>query len=171
MKEFVRDMTTGSRFKGEGTVEFTGTDDRTGVMTVTAKYTLRGGIDWPGSGSFEVPAGFYGGEYMSSQVGRNNAALKHPAFRGYAETLVEEYDIRLPATMNVIAVPQNVNLKNDVASYSATFTMQGQTLRVTRKLVDRLEGPVMAPTLFKAADDKSDAIARDLRAQIVYRAR
>jgi transglutaminase-like putative cysteine protease len=171
MKEFVRDMTTGSRFKGEGTVEFTGTDDRTGAMTVTAKYTLRGGIDWPGSGSFEVPAGFYGGEYMSSQVGRNNAALKHPAFRGYAETLVEEYDIRLPATMNVIAVPQNVNLKNDVASYSATFTMQGQTLRVTRKLVDRLEGPVIAPTLFKAADEKSDAIARDLRAQIVYRAR
>ncbi|PYQ95841.1 MAG: hypothetical protein DMF97_16335, partial [Acidobacteria bacterium] len=56
MKEFVRDMTTGSRFKGEGTVEFTGTDDRTGAMTVTAKYTLRGGIDWPGSGSFEVPA-------------------------------------------------------------------------------------------------------------------
>jgi len=108
---------------------------------------------------------------MSTQVGRNTVTLKHPEFREFAETLVEEYDIQLPAAMNVIAGPANVSLKNDAASYNATFAIQGQRLRITRKLVDLQEGPVVPPTLFKAEDEKSDAIARDLRAQIVYRAR
>jgi transglutaminase-like putative cysteine protease len=170
-QEFVRDMTTGPRFKGEGTVEFAGTDDPTGAMTVTAQYMLRGGIDWPGTGSFEIPEGFSGGEHMSTQINQNRASLNRPEYRGFAETLVEEYEIRLPDHMHVVAVPENVSLKNDLASYEATFTNQGQTLRVTRKLVDLREGPVVPPTLFKAQDEKSDAIARDLRAQIVYRVR
>jgi transglutaminase-like putative cysteine protease len=169
--EFVRRMTSDDRYKGEGTVEFNGTNEKGGAMTVTVKYRLRGGIDWPGNGSFSVPAGFFGFENLSTQLNDDAANRKRPGYRGSPDTLVEEYEIKLPANMNVLALPENVTFRNELASYDAAYKREGQRLLITRKLVDLYEDPVMPPTAFKASEAKSDVIARDLRAQIVYLAR
>jgi transglutaminase-like putative cysteine protease len=166
--QYMRDLTTGSRYTGEGTVSFIGLERRTDSVQVKADYVLRGGIDWPGAGSFEVPAGFRGGEPMATQVQRNATALKRPRV-GHAETLIEEYEIQLPAKMRVVALPQNVALRNEAASYEANYRRQGQTIFVTRKLVDLFSPPVKEASLFKAQEEKSGVIARDLRAQVVYR--
>jgi len=165
--QYVRDLTSGSRYKGEGTVSFSGLEQRTDSLQVKAEYTLSGGIDWPGAGSFEVPAGFRGGEAMDTQVQRNASALKRPRV-GQVETLVEEYEIKLPAKMKIATLPQNVSFRNEAASYEATYRREGQTIFVSRKLVDLFTPPVKQPSLVKAQEEKSNVIARDLRAQLVY---
>lgn len=60
------------------------------------------------------------------------------------------------------------SLRNEVASYEATYRREAQTIYVTRKLVDLYAEPVKPPSLFKADEEESAVIARDLRAQIVY---
>lgn len=168
LPQYVRDLTSGSRYKGEGTVAFIGADRLNDSLQVKAEYTLSGGIDWPGAGSFEIPAGFRGGEHMSTQIQPSAVALKRPRDGRGVETLIEEYEIRLPARMKISALPQNVNFRNEAASYEASYRRDGQVLYVTRKLVDLYAPPIKQPSLFKAVDEKSNAIARDLRAQFVY---
>jgi len=168
MHAYVRRQTAATRYKGEGQVTFAGVTDRSENVTVTADFKLSGGIDWPGSGAFEVPSGFRGGEHVSTQIRQNAAANKRPRVSGGVETLIEEYQIVLPRQMKIVALPKPVSFKNEVESYETTVRQEGQTIYITRKLVDLYAGPVMAPSLFKAAEEKSAAIARDLRAQIVY---
>ena len=165
---YVRGQTTAARYKGEGQVTFAGIADHSDNVTLTSEYKLSGGIDWPGSGAFEVPGGFRGGEHVSTQIRQNAAANKRPRVSGGVETLVEEYQIVLPRQMKIVALPKPVSFKNDVASYETTVRQEGQTITITRKLVDLYAGPVIAPSLFKAVEEKSAVIARDLRAQIVY---
>jgi transglutaminase-like putative cysteine protease len=166
--DYVRRTTTGARYKGEGSVTFTGVAERSDKISLAAAYTLTGGIDWPGSGSFEVPAGFRGNESVSTQVRQNATANKLPRVSGGVETLIEEYEIVLPPKMKVIALPKPVSFKNEVASYETTVRQEGDRLFVTRKLVDLYAGPVKSPSLFKADEEKSAVISRDLRAQIVF---
>ncbi len=165
---YVRGQTTAARYKGEGQVTFAGVANRIDTVTLTSEYKLSGGIDWPGSGAFEVPAGFRGGEHISTQIRQNAAANKGPRISGGVETLVEEYQIVVPRQMKIVALPKPVNFKNDVASYETTVRQEGQTITITRKLIDLYAGPVIAPSLFRAIEEKSAVIARDLRAQIVY---
>lgn len=166
--EYVRNLTSGSQYKGQGTVEFVGTQERHDRMQVRAKYTLSGGIDWPGAGAFGVPAAFRGNEGMATQIRQNAAANTRPRDAGGVETLVENYTIKLPAKMKIVTLPRGVSFKNEVASYESTYRQDGQTILVTRKLVDLYKGPVKQPALFKADEEMSAALARDLRAQIVY---
>lgn len=166
--EYVRSTTSGARYKGEGAVQFSGAESRVDPIALRADYTLSGGLDWPGSGSFEVPAGFRGNEHMSSQVRRNATANKRPRFTGAVETLIEEYEIVLPSAMKVTAVPKPVAFKNEVASYESTVRQEGNRLFVTRRLVDLYAGLVLPASLFKAVEEKSEVIARDLRALIVF---
>jgi transglutaminase-like putative cysteine protease len=165
---FVREFTSTTRYKGEGTVEFSGTEERNDSMQVTASYTLSGGIDWPGTGAFEVPSGFRGGEGLSSQLQRNATALKRASYVGTPETLVEEYVIQLPLHMKVVSLPQNVNFSNALATYEAMYRHEGRTIYVTRKLVDLYHAGVLQPLQMPAVEEKSNVIARDLRAQIMY---
>ena len=169
MHDYVRTQTTNQRYKGEGNAKFTGVDDRNDDLVVEVDFTLGGGIDWPGSGSFEVPSGFRGGEHISTQIRANAAAAnKRASVAGAVETLIEEYQIVLPLKMKIVALPTAVSFKNEVASYDTTVRQEGQTIYITRKLVDLYQTAVIPPSLFKATEEKSAAIARDLRSQIVY---
>jgi len=168
MQEYVRTQTTSQRYKGDGNAKFSGVDDRNDDVVVEVDFTLAGGIDWPGSGTFAVPSGFRGGEHIGTQIRPNAAANKRASVAGGLETLIEEYQIVLPPMMKIVALPKAVSFKNEVASYDTTVRQEGQTIYITRKLVDLYHAAVIPASLFKAVEEKSAAIARDLRSQVVY---
>ena len=82
--------------------------------------------------------------------------------------LIEEYEIKLPPNMKIISLPKNSEFSNSIASYKSTYSQESRTIYVTRKLVDLHPGLVLEPSQMPAVLEKSKAIARDLRAQIVY---
>lgn len=127
MPEFMRLMTTTDRYKGEGTIEVSGANG-SGAVKVTARYTLRGAVDWPGNGSFSTPAGFAGFEHLSSQISHVDASRRRPVYAGSPDTLVEEYEIGLPPQMDVIGIPEGVSFRNELGSYEAAYRRDGQTL-------------------------------------------
>lgn len=165
--EFVRRQTTDDRYRGEGTVEFFGAADRSDVMKLRATYTLSGGIEWPGAGSFPVPVGFRGKGAMYTQPVQGAVAWKRPHVFGPCE-VVEEYEIALPAGMKIVSLPADVKFANGITSYEATYRQAGRKLLVTRRLRDRFQPPLIAPSEARAMEAYSAVIARYLRQEIAY---
>lgn len=81
---------------------------------------------------------------------------------------VEAYDIELPKSIKVLALPKPVKLDSQDYGYRASYTHQGQHLMVRREFDDRSPAPVCASERINAQRDLADKAIRDLRAQVMY---
>lgn len=166
-KAAVRKLTAIGRYVGDGTMEVVATDDPGTGAQVRARFVLSGALEWPGAGAMEIPEGLTGPDSLQPQVIRGAAAWKRPHLAA-AGSVRHEYEIVFPARMKILAVPRDVRFENDVAAYSASYQLEGRTLRVVRQLSDRFSPPLLRPDQAKLIEEFSATLARDLRAQVVY---
>jgi len=79
----------------------------------------------------------------------------------------EEYTIKFPAKMKRLAIPADMNIGNDFLHYSARYRLQGNTLTVSRRLDDSMQGNLCSPQVFAAnkliAQRAMDDVKQQLR--------
>ena len=89
-------------------------------------------------------------------------------FACYGGQWKEQYTIKLPDNIKLLAIPRNVILSAKNLSYQARYQLSGRTVTAQRDLRDWTPGNVCTPADAEATREFARGIRRDLRAQILY---
>ena len=84
-------------------------------------------------------------------------------------TMIEEYDIELPAKMKVLSVPDDLKVSDAVVDYRASYELVGNRLRVKREIDDRTPSNVCTPEAMARLKEFGGKVMDDLRAQVLYK--
>jgi hypothetical protein len=84
---------------------------------------------------------------------------------GYSE---EEYTYEFAKELKVLAVPPSVSFSNEAVSYTASYDLQGNVLKVRRVLDDRTPGPICTPEFNAKYGELMKKVLANLKAQVVY---
>ena len=176
-REFPKDQEADlvkNAFQNNGMIA-TGTlkkDDPTELLdryAFTLKMQIRDFLRRPGAGAFGI-APLFGTEapvarYVLSGVDPEQT-VDVACSNG---TAIEEYVYKFPADIEIISVPDNVEVANDFLSYQATYKLEGRTLSVYRKFDDRTPGNVCSPAVMAQYKEFVGKVMPDMRAQVLYK--
>jgi len=161
-------------FQNSGVIA-TGTlkkDDPTELLdryAFTLKMQIKDFLRRPGSGAFDI-APLFGTEAPVARYVLSGVDPEQTADVACSNGVsIEEYVYKFPKGMEIIAVPDNVEVANDFLSYQATYKLDGRTLTVYRKFDDRTPGNVCSPELMAQYKELVGKIMPDMRAQVLYR--
>lgn len=138
-------------------------------FTYSVKYRLDEMINLPGPGAMPInpPVGASGTiERFLGEVNEPDRTVNSQCFGGYSK---ENYTIRLPKGVEVMALPKDVVIDGKSATYKAQYRQQGNTVLVTRELDDHTRGNVCTPAYAKEYKTFAAAVRHNLRAQVLYR--
>ncbi|MGA9334646.1 MAG: DUF3857 and transglutaminase domain-containing protein [Rudaea sp.] len=80
----------------------------------------------------------------------------------------EELSYAFPDNVRLLAVPRDVHVQTALLRYDATYERQGNTLHITRAVVDTTTGPVCAAQTVAQYAQVAEAIKKDMKAQAIY---
>jgi len=83
--------------------------------------------------------------------------------------LEEHYRITLPGSVELLAIPPNVDVRAGEIAYRSTYRRTGQTVDVTRVLERKLASNVCGSAKLMEWADAATAISTDLKRQTLYR--
>ena len=81
----------------------------------------------------------------------------------------EEMVYEFPKELKIISVPDNFELANNDLFYSAKYSLEGNTLKVTRVYDDKTKGNVCSPQTMKEADAFIKQVQVNYNDQIIYK--
>lgn len=80
----------------------------------------------------------------------------------------EELTYAFPPNVKLLAIPRDVHAQTEQLQFDAHYAREGNTLRVTRSVVDKSPGPICAAAVSTQYATIGAAIKKDARAQAVY---
>jgi transglutaminase-like putative cysteine protease len=155
--------------QGSGTFVHGDTHDLSSPFTYTTSFDLPNLIQLPGPGAVAIPAGFTSFSNIASSL----EAFGQPS-RGLPATYVgrdvsETTIITLPTNMKISMAPRGVMLANEFGKYSSTYHLDGQMLTIHRDLQINSPTGLLTVAQYKVMRELAVSVARDIRAQILYR--
>src|SRR5690606_17309710 len=108
---------------------------------VLTRFDLGRLLEIPGTGAFTIPLGVpnpFG--IVASGVPSQNARRLPMAC--LAQTNTETLTMRMPSGVEVVRLPENVSIENELGSYKATYSINEQVVHVLRELVLFPDGPI-----------------------------
>jgi transglutaminase-like putative cysteine protease len=150
---------------GTGEVQASAPLDLDSPWQVTSVFLLDPVVNLPAPSAMTIPAGVTPGRI------RAIAHYKPPLVRRFPAACssnkhTESISLQFPANVQVERIPANVNFRLGALTYTASYALQGSTLKVHREFVSQRASPSC-----NAQDDQHwlalrDAVRQDLRAQI-----
>ncbi|HEX4329030.1 MAG TPA: DUF3857 and transglutaminase domain-containing protein [Burkholderiales bacterium] len=168
-EDFVRDMFRSGGHLGDG--KFRGEDAgaRAPTYSYGADFQIFGLLPLPAAGSFAVAPLIV----SPAPVATFAAAAGAPAplsegqcSGGYSS---EEYALELPQAVTVLSLPPAVQFADGSLSYSASYTLKGSVLTVTRIADDRTPGNLCSAATLAAKRAFAAKIAADVQGQVLYK--
>ena len=157
-----------SGFQGEGNITGGDPRDLKGELKIETEFTMKDTMLIPGPGALTIPPGVPNPSpirilaFMPDLPER-----KHPMYSsGY--TKIEITSVTLPDGIKITLMPKNTNYSNKYGSYSATYTLDGQTLKRERKLTVMTPRGLCTPDIYPDIRELGQTIMQDLRKQILY---
>ena len=157
---------------------FTGSGDFThdASQLFSKDYTLSGDINldnWinvPGPGAVRVPSGLFSALPLSAYA---LATLNYPMGKTNrpcgALSLDEDTILQFPPAIKLDTLPPDQTFMNDIASYESRYVLDGNTVKVTRRLKLNFPRAVCTPAEQASEHEAADRVHRDTAAQITYR--
>lgn len=168
-EELVKNVLQGQGYVGRGSLERPDAKALLDSYQYKVKFEMQNFVQRPGAGAFSISPFFYSDAPV--------AAFLQEAIRPAEEVDIacssglssEEYVYRLPKNMKILAVPDDLVLKNDFLAYRASYKLSGNTLTVKRVFDDRTRGNVCSPAVMKAYRDFATRVMSNVKAQVVYK--
>lgn len=168
--EFVKHALKGVGLQGEGHL----TSDDPQPLEATFSYEVRlhatDTLNLPGSGALWLASWF--------PTPMQLAAIAHAAVDRTPPvdttcgggTLVERYDLALPAGLQVLAMPEGAHVDGATVRYDARYRLdERRHLVAERRFEDRSQGPVCTAASVAAWRASAAPMWKDLRQQVLYR--
>ncbi len=168
-RDFVKDVFRNAGLQAEGTVE---TDDPVPLrdtFRLTARFRVAKAIGFPGTGGLALMPWFYNEAPVvrwAQQAVMPDEGVESACSSGRS---VESYDITLPASMRVIAVPESIAANSALVGYEARYQLDGQRLTVYRELHDRSPRGICSAEVMRQYRDGIQIVLKDVRQQLLYR--
>jgi hypothetical protein len=138
-------------------------------FTYSVNYHLDEMLNLPGPGAMPIdpPIGASGdiASFLGEAI-QPDRTVNSQCLGGFSR---ENYTIRLPKGVEVMALPKDVEIDGKSAVYKARYRQQGNTIIVTRELDDHTRGNVCTPAYAKEFKSFALAVRHNLRAQVLYR--
>jgi len=155
-----------------GSAELT-RDDAT-KLTDSYKYSISfQAKDWlrtDASGAFVVPTGFFSSVRMAGSLAMLSRPVEKVNHTCGSVTLEEHAELTLPGTIKPGKLPKDVLFDDPVIQYTATYSMEGSTIRAARRLTTKAKRGSCPPQEMAVYRRMAEEMRKDLRAQIVYEA-
>lgn len=133
------------------------------------KMEVRNFYQRPGAGAFEIAPLFVTEAPVARYVWSAVSPEETHDVACSNGTSIEEYTYNFPADMQVVSVPDNLEVKNDFLTYQATYTLDGRKLTVLRKFDDRTPSGVCSPGLMAEYKALTEKVIPNMRAQVLYK--
>lgn len=158
---YAKEVMARQRWRGTASIDLRDPLDREEPYTVHSRFALTSNLFTDPESNSMLPFGL---RLVQPAYGRIFAAIRDKRTQDFlceSETFEQSVDFHLPEGLTLTNLPKPVEANHRLASYTARYTMKGQTLRVERRLVTRLPGqacpasmaPELAPVLRVAMKD------------------
>jgi transglutaminase-like putative cysteine protease len=166
---FVQQVFRSAGLEAEGSFEHDDPALMRDSFSYRASFKVKGVVRYPGAGAFGLAAWFY----SEAPAIRFAQAAVQPveefdSLCGSAQ-VIEEYEITLPASMQVLAVPDDVAYNTALLGYEARYKLEGRELKVRREVQDRSPANVCSPQTLKDYKAAAQAALTDHKQQLLYR--
>jgi transglutaminase-like putative cysteine protease len=168
-KDFVKDMFRRANLQAEGTLDIDDPVPLTDTFHLTGSFLVTKAIGFPGTGGLAIAPWFYNEAPVlrwAQQAGIPLEDVESVCGEGRS---VEEYDITLPASMRVVAVPDSVAVNTPMLGYEADYRLEGRRLTVRRLVEDRTPPGLCTPAQSREFRDAAEVVLKDVRQQLLYR--
>ena len=126
-------------------------------------------IKLPGTGAFNIHPIFNAGSSIQSMLADSLEPETLADVVCSSGTVTEEYVMTLPKTLKMLAIPDDLTIKNRVASYQARYRLKGNVLTVKRTLDDRTPGNICSPQTMLEYKKFADKVMDNLKSQVLYK--
>ncbi len=147
--------------------------DDPAALTETNHYKMRFSaekfIKLPGTGAFDIHPLINAGGSIQSLLADSLEPETQADVVCSGGTATEEYVMELPKTLRILAIPDNLTLKNQLVSYQASYRLKGDTLTVKRELNDRTRGNICTPQTMLEYKKFADKVMDNMKSQVLYK--
>ncbi|MBP7253475.1 MAG: DUF3857 domain-containing protein [Alphaproteobacteria bacterium] len=168
-EEFLKNMPKRYHYDGKLTLDRSDKGNTPEHMKLVFKFDVKKFLELGSAGGFYIYPLFV--EPMMQQIVARASGSEDETVYDFAcrDGLLEEtYTYILPKTVKILAVPENLQVKNDVISYNATYAQDNNTIKVHRLYDDSTVGPVCTPKIAALYKEAAEKVRPNLKAQIVY---
>jgi len=168
-KEWIESVFRSGGHLGSGSLEKDDPEPLYGPYGMKVKFEQKSFIHRPGAGAFRIspllPSDAPIMNYVASMV---EPAEEYDVACAGGKSM-EEYSYVLPNDMELLAKPEDMAVEGAYIKYTATYKMEGNTLKVVRVLDDKTPGNVCSPELMAAQRELGLQIVKNLNSQAVYK--
>ena len=128
-------------------------------------------LNLPGSGALGTGPWFYNEfpiSHWAQESLQTDEDLAYEASCGTGSS-TEHYEYVLPASMQVLSVPQGRAFDSPLLRYESHYTLDGRTFKISRELLDRSPAPLCSPQAQRQLRDAGRDLLADLRQQLLYK--
>jgi transglutaminase-like putative cysteine protease len=155
--------------RGKGRISNPNPLDLNERFNLKAEYEMPGAVTLQSPGAFAIPRGLTFAPIATAVSIGNLMGPRRTSFRCSSTRREEHYDISLPPTVKIAAIPKDVTYADRHSSFEARYRQEGDRVLVSRKLVRERETEVCPPDLWEESEKLKAAIERDARAQVLIR--
>lgn len=168
-EELVKNVLQGQGYVGSGSLERPDAKALLDSYQYKVKFDMHNFVQRPGAGAFRINPFFYSDAPVAAFVQEAIEPVEDVDVACSSGLSSEEYVYRLPTNMTILAVPDDLAIKNDFLAYRASYKLKGNTLTVKRVFDDRTQGNVCSPAIMKAYRDFAAKAMSNVKAQVVYK--
>jgi hypothetical protein len=132
-----------------------------------ATFTIDAKSNIPGPGAMTIPAGIKLTNFRALVSEKPRDFLRYPATCA-SKTYEENYLITFPENTEVTRVPANVDFKNTYIRYSASYSLDGNEVKMNRMFQMSIGSSICPDGFNDLRKEAAKVIQRDLRSQIFY---
>ena len=168
-KDFVKDMLRRANLQAEGTLALDDPAPLTDRFHLAGTFRVAKAISFPGTGGLANAPWFYNEAPAIRWAQQAAVPLEDVESACSAGSSVEEYEITLPASMRVIAVPDRVAVNAPLLGYEASYKLDGRQLTVRRVVEDRTPAGICSAALMRDFREAAQVVLKDVRQQLLFR--
>jgi transglutaminase-like putative cysteine protease len=169
-KDFVKNVLKGGGYDGTGKFDKDDPKELLATYRYKASFEIKNMVPRPGAGAFYIAPVFVNpapvSTYTSAAFDEDEGMHEVSCTNGESH---EQYIYTLPPKMKVLAVPDNLTVKMPNMSYEARYSLKGNELTVTRKVLDRTRGNVCQQQSARENKEFANKLLQNLKAQVVYK--
>lgn len=166
---FVQGVFRQSGMDADGTVTFEDPSKLESHFSYAAEFTARAAVRFPGAGAININQWFPSPVPVSHFALQANAPTEEYENACFSVSSVEEYEITLPSSMQVLSVPNATAFNSPLISYESSYELKDHLLRVHRFVNDKSVGNVCSAEIGRQFKVSMQPIFNDVRQQLLYK--
>jgi Transglutaminase-like superfamily/Domain of Unknown Function with PDB structure (DUF3857) len=167
MEKTVNDLLFRFNEIGSGQITYTPPKNIDAAFTWSSNFTLDAITDLSRAGAFTIPVGVAPGYLPATTIYKPLEKRKFPYICD-SLTTEDRYSITLPDHITIDSMPINVQYFSDNAQYQSTYTLDGNQIEVSRKLVFQFPSRKCSQDMYPELLEVIRVIRADHRSPVVF---